>query len=99
MILFCSVVSNVSVVGKTSSSISLQWVPVRGSLVTGYMVVYNMVSGGPSWNVKLQRNASRVDLVNLRGLTTYSIKLGLLAFENEILWSEEMFCSTPPGGE
>ena len=97
--LSCSVVSNVSVVGKTSSSISLQWVPVKGSLVTGYTVEYNVVSGGPSWNVKLQRNASRVDLVNLRGMTVYSIRLGLRAFESEILWSEEMFCSTPPGGE
>lgn len=72
---------------------------MRGSLVTGYTVAYEMVSGGPTWSVKLQRNASRVDLVNLRGMTAYSIKLGLLAFDNEILWSEEMLCSTPLGGE
>ena len=72
---------------------------MKGSLVTGYTVAYKMVSGGPTWNVTLQRNASRVDLVNLRGLTAYSIRLGLLAFDNEILWSEEMFCSTPLGGE
>ena len=98
IILYCSVVSNVSAVGKSSSSISLQWVPVKGSLVTGYNVTYKMVSGGPAWHVTLRRNASRVDLVNLRGMTAYSIKLGLLA-SHEILWSEEMFCSTPPGGE
>lgn len=72
---------------------------MKGNLVTGYTVTYEVVSGGPTQNVKLQRNASRVDLVNLRGLTAYSIKLGLVTLGNEILWSEEMFCSTSPGGE
>ena len=98
IIIYCSVVSNVSAVGKTSSSISLQWVPVKGSLVTGYIVTYYTVSGGLTRNVTLQRNASRVDLVNLRGMTAYSIKLGLLASHNEFFWSEEILCSTPPGG-
>lgn len=72
---------------------------MKGNLVTGYTVAYEMVSGGPTQNVKLQRNASRVDLVNLRGLTAYSIKLGFATHDNEVLWSEEMLCSTPPGGE
>lgn len=98
IIIYRSVVSNVSAVGKTSSSISLQWVPVKGSLVTGYIVTYYTVSGGPTRNVTLQRSASRVDLVNLRGMTVYSINLGLLASHNEIFWSEEIFCSTLPGG-
>lgn len=73
---------------------------MKGNLVTGYTVAYEMVSGGPTQNVKLQRNASRVDLVDLRGMTAYSIKLGLVTLDiNEILWSEEMSCSTLPGGK
>lgn len=72
---------------------------MKGSLVTGYNVTYKMVSGDPTWHVILQRNAKRVDLVNLRGMTAYSTKLGLLTPHNEILWSEEMLCSTLPGGE
>ena len=72
---------------------------MKGSLFTGYNVTYAVVSGGPTGHVVLQRGASWVELVNLRGMTAYSIKVGLLAVGNETLWSEEVLCSTLLGGE
>ncbi len=62
-------------------------------------MTYAAVSGGPTWHVVLQRDASWVDLVNLRGMTTYSIEVGLLVANIETFWSEEVLCSTLPGGK
>ncbi len=96
---YFSAVSNITAVALNSSSIFLQWDPAKGSLYTGYNVTYAAVSGGPTWHVVLQRDASWVDLVNLRGMTAYSIKVGLLVANSETFWSEEVLCSTLPGGE
>ena len=72
---------------------------MKGSLFTGYNVTYAMLWEGLTWHVVLNRSNSWVNLANLRGMTTYSIKVGLLVDGGVTLWSEEVLCSTPVGGK
>ena len=58
-----------------------------------------MASGGATQYVLNQRNAYLVHLVNLRGMTTYTIKVGLVTINDVTIWSEEVSANTPQGGE
>ena len=82
-----------------SSSIVVQWSPSKGSLVSGYNVTYMMASGGTTQHVLNQRNIYLAHLVNLHGMTTYRIKVGLVTINDETIWTEEVSANTPQGGE
>ena len=60
----------------------------------GYIVTYTKVTGGATLYEAFQRSVSQCYLVNLPGMITYGIRVGLLSNGSETIWSEEVFATT-----
>ena len=70
-----------------------------GGMVIGYNVTYTKVNRGqPLHKAVFQISVAGAYITNLPGMTTYSIKVGLMRDGGETIWSEEVVASTLPRG-
>lgn len=92
-------VQNITATAITYSTIRLDWSPVKGGLFTYYNVTYSITEASLTWHEVVERSYSGVDLVNLRGMTNYSMKVGLMLEDGFTLWSEAVTSETPEGGK
>lgn len=92
-------VQNITATAITYSTIRLDWSPVKGGLFTYYNVTYSITEASLTWHEVVERSYSWVDLVNLRGMTNYSMKVGLMLEDGFTLWSEAVTSETPEGGK
>ena len=92
-------VQNITATAITYSTIRLDWSPVKGGLFTYYNVTYSITEASLTWHEVVERSYSWVDLVNLRGMTNYSVKVGLMLEDGFTLWSEAVTSETPEGGK
>nr|XP_058971065.1 uncharacterized protein LOC131797458 [Pocillopora verrucosa] len=93
----CKAVQNITATAITYSTIRLDWSPVKGGLFTYYNVTYSITEASLTWHEVVERSYSWVDLVNLRGMTNYSMKVGLMLEDGFTLWSEAVTSETPEG--
>ena len=77
----------------------VDWSPVKGSLFTAYNVTYSITEASLTRYQVVERSNSWVDLVNLRGMTLYSMKVGLMLEGGYTVWSEAVMSATPEGGK
>lgn len=92
-------VQNITATAITYSTIRLDWSPVKGGLFNYYNVTYSITEASLTWHEVVERSYSWVDLVNLRGMTNYSMKVGLMLEDGFTLWSEAVTSETPEGGK